>query len=318
MSIPLSANKVLWLFGDTFVPAQNGAGLRVIENSVGIQVGRNPATANFVPFVRDDPDTGGVAAFFSFPREGEWLWPLSALIVPAGMLCFFMRARVRSSRVVGGDHGPLAKALDNFELVGWRAAVVSNWRHSPAEWAVEWIQSRDIGPWELVGTGLIASGDWVYGYTWAPGARGCARWPLHLPVGRGLGCIEYWSEEMKTWTGDASSASVIFEGAMPEMSIHWSRGGDRLIQVESVDLEGGLRIRGATQPQGPWVEIGTGCVPGALLSDYTYVYAAKAHSHLSTGKQLVVSVVVNANDPLGVIFDSSIYMPQFLLCPFKY
>jgi hypothetical protein len=112
-SVPLSPNRILWLFGDTFVARRRGQTRRqsgMARNTIGIQTGRNPATASIRFYWRPE----GSGSFF--PGESpNWLWPEHGIRTERGLLLFFMVVKP------AGKSGPLA-----FRNDGWTAFLIPN------------------------------------------------------------------------------------------------------------------------------------------------------------------------------------------------
>jgi len=95
LSIPLGDDRVLWLFGDTFV-ALSSANVRsesaMVRNSVAIQLGDDPRVASIAFSWRKKAD-GSPASFF--PENGEhWYWPGHGIRLVEGPLVIFLYVMV--------------------------------------------------------------------------------------------------------------------------------------------------------------------------------------------------------------------------------
>ena len=94
-SIPLSAEKSVWLFGDTFV-ALSSANVRseskMVRNTVAIQAGDDPRTASITFSWRKNMD-GSPASFF--PEHGQrWYWPGHGIRLAEGPVVIFLYVMV--------------------------------------------------------------------------------------------------------------------------------------------------------------------------------------------------------------------------------
>ena len=70
LSIPLSNERILWLFGDSFISTSNEhvrTEARLVRNTIAIQKGKDPCTAS-VSFAWREENDGSPASFF--PNHG--------------------------------------------------------------------------------------------------------------------------------------------------------------------------------------------------------------------------------------------------------
>ncbi len=77
----------------------------------------------------------------------------------------------------------------------------------------------------------------------------------------------------------------------------------------------GERVIGrfASSPEGPWSEpVLLYVCPEMKTDKKLFTYAAKAHPHLATGNELVISYVVNAHELGPVINNAELYWPTFV------
>jgi hypothetical protein len=126
-SVALSAERTLWLFGDTWV-GRIRDGRRVdsvmVNNSVAIQDGKgNDARVKF--FVRRDATSKPTALIA--PADGRgWFWPQAGILI-GGRLHLFL-AQIEKS---GGN------GVFSFRQIGQSLGIVDNPAEEPTSWHVE-------------------------------------------------------------------------------------------------------------------------------------------------------------------------------------
>jgi hypothetical protein len=100
-SIPLSPEKTLWLFGDTWITLPTARGRKggtMIRNSIALQRMSGDEPGNLEFFWRT---TSGKPAAFLAPDTGPgWLWPLGGVRVGKG-LCLFLSQLIESKVGLG-------------------------------------------------------------------------------------------------------------------------------------------------------------------------------------------------------------------------
>ena len=115
-SVDLGGDRVLWLFGDSFV-ATSAACVRgeskLVRNSVALQVGRDPLRASMRFGWGVDAASEAPASFFA--DEGErWHWPLGGALVDGVLVVFLAVLRATPGEGLG------------FATDGWRIALVDD------------------------------------------------------------------------------------------------------------------------------------------------------------------------------------------------
>src|SRR6185369_2181801 len=90
-SIPLGPDRILWLFGDSWVappgrPHRRDA--QMVSNTIGVQQGADPSRAT-IRFYWGRAANGSPRDFFSSP-DGRRLWPSHGIRIGDRLLIFFM------------------------------------------------------------------------------------------------------------------------------------------------------------------------------------------------------------------------------------
>ncbi|MFN2642305.1 MAG: hypothetical protein ABR548_10540, partial [Actinomycetota bacterium] len=129
-SVPLGPDRILWLFGDTFIGDGSRASAAFVHNSIGIQRGADPSAASIMFRWGLGPD-----AFF---RTGDrsWYWPLHGVRTEEGLLLFMMRVRSPIGGTGTVEEWRRLGSLGFFEVFGWTALLISNPDADPGEWEV--------------------------------------------------------------------------------------------------------------------------------------------------------------------------------------
>lgn len=327
-SLPLSPDVVLWTFGDTIVgEVRDGKrqGATMVNNTIALQVGRDPAratmrfywgpedaqgkpTAFLVPPVASLglPDETGVR-----PEHSTWYWPFDGAVVDGRLLLFLMEIE----RTAAGG-------LLGFRQVGTTLAVVDDPRRSPRRWRPRLIPLGNslAGPdhQRFYGAAALLEGEhlYVYGYDEhiEPGRPAkqlvIARAPRRAPDD--LAAWEYF--DGAAWHRDPARVRPVAGPVPAEFTVHRAGSEVQLIQSDGGGMGPGVFRRRAPGPAGPFgppehlydcAELGT--IPGASC------YSAKAHPELPAPPgRLVTTYCTNANDFWGVFTDLRLYVPRFV------
>jgi hypothetical protein len=308
-SVDLGDDRVLWLFGDSFVAPD---GLRdrrtstMVRNTIAVQRGRDPARATIAFHWRT---AGGKPAPF-FANDGALgCWPLHGVRVPGGPLLLF-QTLVRETPGQG-----LGFAID-----GWRLVRIDGADGDPDAWRMRSLPLGDVPRDAILGTAAWLRGDHVE----VLGTRGngphrgvLARLQLRdLDAARVP--FEVWCDGRWQPCASGCEPDEVLADAGPECSVH--AAGSSWLHVYSRGF-GATTVAAhtATAPQGPWSPARELFVPPESSAPRAFVYAAKAHPELDAGAGwLAVSYAANALDfadlftPAG---QRSLYWPRFWRVP---
>jgi len=314
-STALSDDRILWLFGDTFVgDVKNGRRVdwRLIHNSMAMQTGRQPRSASVEFLYRRLPDERPAAMVP--PQDGAgWLWPYHGARTADGLFLFFLQVEPTQDRSAFG-----------FRLVStWLAHVVN-----PDDAPERWVMSQAKLPWgnerRLFGSSVLCRNGhcYIYGVSEDPG-EGPARKHMILarvPAG-GIGDFSAWRFYGDgEWVADADRAGRICENMASEFSVTFQPA---LQQYVLVYTEGGLSenilIRLASEPYGPWGKpIHVYRCPEMVWDPRIFCYAAKGHPELAgSADELIVTYAANATDFSLLESDARLYFPKFIKITFE-
>ena len=219
-SIDLGNDRVLWLFGDTFVARKPGDVRRsaaFVRNTVAIQSGYDPSHASIKFYWRT---TRGEPAEI-FQSEGKiWMWPSAGIRVGNRLLLFCNR--------IAPDH---KKNSLGFQSAGWAAYLVSNPDEEPTAWSLQRVKE---GHGKIVlASSVLREGEFVYlvGVSDPDHDLYLARLTAKA-VGQGrLSALEWWSGE--GWQPSESSRQPLIRGAATEASVQRDLRDTGFLEVNS-------------------------------------------------------------------------------------
>lgn len=289
-SIDLGRERVLWLFGDSFI-ATSARGVRsesrLIRNSVALQEGLDPSTAQLSFHWREDGD--GPASFFD--EEGErWFWPAHGARLGDVLILFLSGQRA----------GPSALG---FEHDGWKVVAVTNPDDPPSEWVLSSPALPPAAERLIVGAAVAREGDHLRVY--APSGDGDHEvhlfdWPVDAAAA------------LETSRLARRSEGPVFSPGATELSVHADPILGRWISIQTVGFgPAELALRTSPSAGGPWSALAAFYRPPESDRDDILVYAGKAHPWLR-GAELVATYSTNSLDFEALVADTSLYYPRFV------
>jgi hypothetical protein len=307
-SVAWSPRRTLWLFSDTWVgKIRDGRRTEatMVNNTVGVQEG---AGGRVTFSIARRPD--GRPAALIVPADGRgWFW-LQAGVADRGRLSLFLNQVEKTDE----------KSVFGFRSIGLWLGIVANADRPPESWRVEQVKMPNavfsddrMLAW---GAAVLRVGDDLYVYG-TDERRGKGQPDRQMVVARvpaaSVGSFAAWRYfRGGSWGEDFRNPSPLAGGVGSEYSV--TPSGKRYLAVYT---EQGLspRIMGRTadQPWGPW------SAPAVLYEcpemgrdKNVFCYGAKAHPALSSGRDLVVSYVVNSFDFWQVAREAKLYRPRFV------
>ena len=302
-SVSLGDDRVLWLFGDTFVALDDARSRRhakMVRNSIAVEAGLDPAKAT-IRFLQGGTDQVP-SSFFSEPGSTDeskaWRWPGTPALVDGKLLLFFWDMKASETPGAFG-----------FTLDHTSAVVVDNPLDDPSTW-----RAHDV---PLPALSALPGGG-GHGIALGTGAAFVDGDVVRFLAAREPGDHEMFAAHVSVHDaahGDLSHLVVDgdagFTGAT-ELSL--SKSGDTYVVVVA-DGFGAAHVdmRTAPSPAGPWSAPTLVYAPPEGAKPNALVYSAKAHPELTAPHGELVATYCTNNTDLGTLVDDmSIYFPRFV------
>ncbi len=317
-SVAISDSVILWLYSDTWIgDIANGKheNATIVNNSVGIQIGKNASQAKIDFFWKRKPDWSHAA--FVTPRDSIGYFWLYDGIMLSDKLYFAMMQIV--SRRGSGVFG--------FELIGTWLAEVDNPHNPPLNWHIK--QSKILfGKYSrngniFFGASFLKEDDFVYIYgcheDWSKGRSGRSMIVARVEANE-LTDFDSWQFYANDrWVSDFTKSEMLFNGIATEYSVTYQSGIDKYVTVFTQNgMSDSIMVRFSNSPVGPWSKpaLVYSCPEENWHPTY-FCYAAKAHPELSISQdELIVTYVCNSLDFWQLAKDARIYWPRFLRMTF--
>jgi hypothetical protein len=310
-SIDLGNDRVLWLFGDSFV-SSDGSGSRsgapFARNSVAIQHGYDPTTATIDFHFRRD-GSGTPTSFFPPDAPGTWFWPGHGARLGSMLFLFLWRMTAASPGAFG------------FSYDMPEAVLVANPDDDPSTWHATSI-TVPTNPWGVfLGTGavLVESGYVVVlSCSLSDGhAVFAARWPVDA-VQRGDLSGPEWATGVDAWTAQSAvdgGPLPLFSPGHTEFSVHLDGPSQKYVQIQATGFPGDIMMRTSPSITGPWSAQALVYHPPELACPDVLTYAGKAHPELGSvalDGSVAVSYASNSTDFAEQVHDLNLYFPRFV------
>jgi hypothetical protein len=316
LSVALSRDRILWLFGDTFVATSNKhvrSESRIVKNSVAIQLGADPRTASLSYHWREERQ-GSPTAFFG--KDGErWYWPGHGVRIEHGPLIVFLYAEVATP---GNGLG--------FASAGYAVAIIDDPDAAVETWHPRVIDAVPDAFDAVPATAVTQEGEYIVAMAirqQGTHAGSLVRYRAVSLAHGDLTSAQWWAGDARGWVPASSlgtaGPAVVLEDAGSECSLHWDERTRSFIHVASYGFGAStIGVRTAATLTGPWSSPLTVYRPPESDGRRPFVYAAKAHPEL-TGPDpagLIVTYATNSfqfADLLTRRGARSLYWPRFVV-----
>ncbi|MFN7140724.1 MAG: DUF4185 domain-containing protein [Limisphaerales bacterium] len=305
-SIPLSKNKSVWLFSDTFVgKVEEGrrVNAKMINNTVAIQEhGKTPEF--YYP-----TNAKGEAESFIKPNDGRgFFWLFHGTRNQDGL--FFS---LRHVEIV--DHS----SVFGFRGFGNSMARVRNPDDHPSKWKVEQLKfpydKRDEG--EIIYASAVMKDKgyvYIYGNKVSPDKKERGLVVARVPEKK-FGAFDEWRFYANgKWQKDWEAVTYICPDAPAEAGVAYWPALKKYVFIYTPGIWGKIVMRTADNPVGPWSEpIPLYEAPEMKYPAKVFAYAGKCHPQISVRKdELIVSYAANSFDFHEIIRDARLYWPRFV------
>jgi hypothetical protein len=317
-SIPLTATKSVWLFGDTFA-ADPSTMLRnkykgMPRNSVGISECDADKSCT-MKYYWKEPSSPKPRSFFDTGREDIWYWPMDGFY--DGKTLYLSLMIVRNKKGAGPED-PFG-----FEIAGTQWMVIDNPLDSPDKWHMNSKPLTDGKLW--VGNSTLVDGKYVFFYTQVSAGEGNGYMTvLRSPIGELADPSRHWEylgtdNKWHAGTPRSDAAHVVNE-AISEMSVRYHPSAKKWVAISGGPEFPSNRIvaRTADSPIGPWsapvtiYEFREMNPKDPLYDKDTFCYATKEHVEFGNTK-MVVTYACNSMSLQKTIDNMKIYRPQVVV-----
>lgn len=314
------------VFSDTFVGDVDADGHRLpgttmVHNSSATMSGLQPGDGVLDFHVRTDAG-GAPTSMVAAADPSEWLWPTDGVVQGGQVFMSGLRVAQTGSGGFGfavtGTVWLVARADEDAPFLGTyrRVDAPELYHPAPADGSTgDSTFGSAVMPLTAAAHAPFPDG-WIYVY----GARND---PLDkkLLVARvrpgkllAPAAYRYWTG--LGWSPDIAQAAPMTDRVASEFSVTPLPDGRYLLVFQLDTLGRTIAVRYGASPTGPWGPfIRVYDCPEATLTPNTYVYGAKAHPHLSSGGNLLISYHVNTFKFIEQVKDADIYHPRFITVP---
>lgn len=317
-SVPLSATRSLWLFGDTFAGDANTktrvATKAMIRNSLGISECRSGESCR-IRYMWGGRGTDKPRSFFDTGKEDEWYWPSDAYRDGNKLYVALMIVRTKPGMKADEPFG--------FELAGTHWVVVQNALEDPSKW--RWTE-KDVTDGTLwLGVSMVREGKFVYLYSQRKiGAQPGYMVVLRVPVkfmGDPAAYAEYLANGNVWRKGlPREDAMHVIEQPISEMTVRYHPSIKKWLAIATGPEFPSTRavVRFADSVTGPWTAPQTlyefpETKPSFRAYDKdTFCYAAKEHIEFSESK-IALTYACNSFVLKKTLEIEEIYRPQFVV-----
>ncbi|HXS67990.1 MAG TPA: DUF4185 domain-containing protein [Candidatus Polarisedimenticolia bacterium] len=314
-SVPLTREKTLWLFSDTWVGnVRDGrrTNVTMVNNTLALQEGRG-AKAKMEFIIRRDTD-GKPVAFVTPEDKRGWFWLQAGACIDQHLFLFLTQIEKTDEPGVFG-----------FRQIGQSLGIVTNPLAPPLDWHIEQHKlpcteftskrHRTFGAATLVDGGYL----YIYGIDEDIHGKSLERYSTlaRVPTNHiaDFSAWRYYADGQ--WDVDFRKASRIADHMASEYSVSIQRKlGQYVLVYTDRGLSPKIQVRTSPTPWGKWSDpITVYQCPEMSKDKRLFCYSAKAHPAQITDDALMISYVVNSYDFGQVINDASLYWPRFVRVP---
>ena len=308
--------KTIFVFGDTFIgdvdENDRRINARMIRNTVGILSGKT-AVPESIRFYWKTDAQGNPAAMFEADtpqsKPGDWIWPMDGISLNGKIYVFGLRLDSGNSifQIVG-------TTLISFQLDS--ADQIVNYRHQDAPL---YFKNEATDAEIVLGQAVMPMTDFSgnynpdgYIYVYGPrnvfGSKGLVAARVLPENFEDFSQWQFWNGS--EWVSDIGSCAVITTGISQEFSVSPLKDGRFLLVFEASSK---VKVRFGESPVGPFDMLQTvyHC-PEVEENPNVFVYNAKAHPHLSTEDEMLISYNVNSWHLSELMQHADIYRPRFI------
>ncbi|MBC8401874.1 MAG: DUF4185 domain-containing protein [Candidatus Marinimicrobia bacterium] len=309
----------IFVFGDTFIGEVDSNDRRhsfsMIRNTIAYLPTIEP-DPDSIEFIWDTDNSGNPTALFKATtpasEPGDWIWPMDGIAVNDSIYIFGLRLHEDGQGVFGFKL--VGATLISFVLDSTNS--ISGYRQIDAPlFYADSIAGTNTVYGQAVMSMTVESGNpnpdgYIYIYGPESGA-GQKKLKAARILPEHISDFDQWRFWNGTdWVTDLTTAAALTLGISQEFSLTSLDNGQFLL----VYLNGNqVTVRYGDSPVGPfYIYQHIYTCPETFDDPNIFVYNAKAHPHLSTAGQLLISYNVNTFSLADLINSADIYRPRFI------
>ena len=305
-SIVLAEDRILWLFGDTFIGTVEGERRYPegphINNCIAIE-DRSDSSPGDIRYYWGTKDDKPYAFFPPDPdMPGLYFWPTSGLVVKDRLLLFSFAMSANDT---------------TWWLDGTVVAVIENYTESPEQWQTKYYDLKLGDNGFGIHSALYLEGDFIYfvGFNDFEGGRSAILGRAdqqsfsNHPDGH---LIEYWSQGWfkRGWRTDRKKLIPLFSPGVTETDIQYIQDWKLYAATTYDPMQADLLISFAPELTGPWE------TPQLIFTNpehATMTYAARPHPQISNQAGEIIISYVTSPTSLDIPKETmDTYRPRFL------
>lgn len=318
---PLPA-RTLFVFSDTFIGSVDANGARVagatlVNNTAALLDGSLPDTSAIEFQTRTDAGGAPIALVVPNGTPGAWFWPVDGIALGARLYVFALEVELTGA---GGGFGFEVSGVTLLDTASTSTPDLSAARQTTTPLFIDAADGDSYFGAALMANTAAAGAPFPDGYVYVYGVRNLFL-NKQLLAARVLPSdiadfSRYLFWDGAAWVPNAASAAGLTDRLSSEFSVTPLADG-RCLLVFQLDTFGPhVAVRYGASPTGPWDPfIRVYACPEDTLTPNTFVYNAKAHPHLSSFGELLISYNVNSFAFAENLANADIYRPRFLRLP---
>ena len=305
-SIVLSEERVLWLFGDTYI-GEVRDGHRYpegyhINNCIAIE-DRSKGVPGEIKYYWGEKN-GYPTAFFPPQADmpGHFFWPTSGLVVKGRLLLFSFAMQANDT---------------TWWLAGTVVAAINNYKDDPALWQAEYYD-LELGNNQFgIHSALFLEGEYIYFMGFSEFSEGQSailgraeqKGFCENPSGN---LIEYWSKGWfkNQWCSIPNKLVPLFSPGVTETDIQYISDWKLFVATTYDPMKPEICLTTANSLTGPWTE------PVHIFTNpdhVTMTYAARPHPQISRESGEIIISYITSPTSLDITKESmDTYRPRFL------
>jgi len=305
-SIPLSSQKTLWLFGDswdgTIINNKRTHIASSAHNTIAIQDGINPTNSTLNFYFGNAKD-----AFFKPDNNIGFLWPMHGTMIGSELYIFF-------------SHIDTSSTGFGFKSIGSRLIKISNPLDHPTQWQITQYQiphsffntANDI----IYGTAIVQKDNYIYIFgsdtDYSVGNRFLLLSRVKQDSITNFSSWRFYKQGQ--WQSSFHTAERLTDQIGAEFSVSFQPQNNKFVLITTeLGFSKNINIHYSDSLWGNWTSPVTvyEC-PEVNWGSSIYCYAAKGHPEISENNELIITYVASSTNLTDILNNARLSRPQFV------